>query len=90
MLNRLDVTARNKASKAAVRRLQERLDARQAVSRAAGILAEIKHFSYERTLVLLLRQARESRQLPLATARTIMLCAEIGHLVAPGTFAVKR
>jgi hypothetical protein len=72
MLNRLELLIQNKASNAAVRRLEHRLDTRKAVSRASGILAEAKNLTRERALLLLLRQARETRRSPLALARTMI------------------
>ena len=79
MLNRLDIAARNKASKAAVRRLEERLETRKAVSRAAGILAHGRNLTSERAVLLFLRHARESRKSPLELARTMILSSETGH-----------
>ncbi len=79
MLNRLEVSAGNKASKAAVHRLQERLETRKAVSRAAGILAKASNLTHERAVLLLLHQARKTRKSPLALARTMILSVETGH-----------
>lgn len=79
MLNRLDLLGRNQIVNAAVRRLQERLDTRKAVSRAAGILAGTNQLNYERAVLLLLKQARERRRSPLQLADTIILGEEIGH-----------
>lgn len=80
MLNRIELQARMKAANAAVRRLQERIDTRKAVSRAAGILARLKEVSDEQALLLLMYQARQSRSALLPLARTIILGEETGHL----------
>jgi len=80
MLNRLELTARNKAVSAQVSRLQARLDTRKAVSRATGILASARNLSEQQALAILLQQARESRRSPLQLARTVILGREIGHL----------
>ena len=82
MLNRLEVVALNMASRAAVKRLEVRLDTRKAASRAAGLLAHAKNLTHERALWLLLKQAREKKRSPLALARSIILGAETGHLRA--------
>jgi AmiR/NasT family two-component response regulator len=79
MLNRLEIAARNKASKAAVRRLEERLETRKAVSRAAGILARGRNVTRERAVLLFLRHARESRKSPLELARTTILSSQTGR-----------
>ena len=80
MLNRLELEARKQAAHAAVRRLQERIDTRKAVSRAAGILARLNQLSDEQALLLLMYQARRSKRALLAVARTIILGEETGHL----------
>ncbi len=73
MLNRLEVEVRNQTIAAAVSRLQERLETRKAVSRAAGILAHAHDLSHEQALSVLLRQARESRRPLLQLARVVIL-----------------
>jgi hypothetical protein len=80
MLNRLDLASRKEASRAAAARLQNRLDTRKAVSRAAGILAEAGNLSHERAVSLLLRQAREERRPLLPLARSIILFEETERL----------
>jgi len=80
MLNRMELLARKEAAAATLRRLQERLDRRKAVSRAAGILARSKGISHEQSLLLLLHQAREARRPLLPLARTLILSEETGHL----------
>lgn len=80
MLNRLELVASKDAASAAVRRLQERLDTRKAVSRAAGLLARSKGLSDEQGLLLLLKKARASKRRLLPFARTVILSAETGHL----------
>lgn len=80
MLNRLEVSVGNKLSRAAVQRLEHRLDTRKAVTRAAGILAQAKSLTHENALLLLLKQARDTKRTPLALARTTILSAETGHL----------
>ena len=81
MLNRLELLMQNKAANAAVRRLEQRLDTRKAVSRAAGIMAEIQNLTHQRALLLLLRQARETRRSPLALAHTVILTAGTGRSI---------
>ena len=73
MLNRLELLGHHRIASAAVRRLQERLDTRKAVSRAAGILAQTNQLTYQRALSLLLEQALEKRRSPLQLAHTIIL-----------------
>lgn len=80
MLNRVELLATNEAASAAIRRLQERLDRRKAVSRAAGILARARNLSHEQALLQFLRQARESRRPLLPLARTLILSEETGNL----------
>jgi hypothetical protein len=80
MLNRMELTASKEAASAAVRRLQERLERRKAVSRAAGILARARNLSHEQALSHFLKQARESKRPLLPLARTLILSAETGHL----------
>jgi hypothetical protein len=80
MLNRLELLAYKEAAGAAVRRLQERLDRRKAVNRAAGILARSRSVSDEEALLLLLRHAREAKRPLLPLARTIILGEETGRL----------
>jgi hypothetical protein len=75
MLNRLEVLTRNQAARAALKRLEQRLDARKAVSRAAGVLAETHRLRHTEATLLLLKQARESRCAPLSVARSIILDA---------------
>ena len=72
MLNRLELLGRNQMASAAVQRLQERLDTRKALSRAAGILAETKQLHYEQAVLLLLKQVREERRSPLQLANDII------------------
>ena len=80
MLNRMELTASKEAASAAVRRLQERLERRKAVSRAAGILARARNLSHEQALSHFLQQARESKRPLLPLARTLILSVETGHL----------
>lgn len=80
MLNRLELVRRKNAGCAAVRRMQERLDTRKAVSRAAGILARAGKVSEEQALLLIMKQARDSKRPLLPLARTIILGEETGHL----------
>jgi hypothetical protein len=80
MLNRLEITALNEAVNAARHRLEKRLETRKAVSRAAGILASMQNLSPEQALVILLKQARTSRQPLLLLARAIILGQQTGHL----------
>lgn len=80
MLNRLELQACKQVATAAVRRLQERIDTRKAVSRAAGILARLNQLSDEQALLLLMYQARKSKTTLLPLARTIILGEETGHL----------
>ncbi len=80
MLNRLELKENLHARTRAVRRLEQRLDARKAVSRAAGLLAKLNNLTEQHAMALLLRQAREKRSAPLAVARSIILGAETGHL----------
>jgi hypothetical protein len=87
MLNRLELLARKQAASAAVRRLEERLDTRKAVSRAAGILARLKSVTDEQALLLLMYQARRSRRPLLPLARTVILGEETGH---PQPVALRR
>jgi hypothetical protein len=82
MLNRLELLGRHQIARAAVRRLQERLDTRKAVSRAAGILAQTNQMTYQRAVLLLLKQSREKQRSPLQLARTIILGEETGHFAA--------
>jgi ANTAR domain len=79
MLNRLELVDRNEASTAAVSRLQDRLETRKAVSRAAGLLARSQHLSERKALSLLLEQARQSRRPLLQLARSIILGQQTGH-----------
>jgi AmiR/NasT family two-component response regulator len=72
MFNRLELTERKEAAQAAVKRLQERLETRKAMSRAAGILAEAQSLSHEEAIVVLLKHARESREPLLALARAVI------------------
>jgi hypothetical protein len=72
MLNRLELLGRNQMASAAVQRLQERLDTRKALSRAAGILAETKQLHYEQAVLLLLKQVRKERRSPLQLANDII------------------
>jgi hypothetical protein len=76
MLNRLELDAHNEARAAAVSRLQERLDTRKAVSRAAGILASTQNLSEQQAVSLLIQAARESRWTLLRLARTVILGQE--------------
>lgn len=80
MLNRLDTMVRNEAAKAAIKRLAERLDARKAVSRAAGVLAAAADLAHEEAVLLLLRRARMWRRPVLCAARAVILGVETGHL----------
>jgi hypothetical protein len=80
MLNRLEVASRNATIAAAVNRLQQRLDTRKAVSRAAGILASSRNLTHGQALALLLEQARQSRRPLLPLARTVILGQQTGHL----------
>ncbi len=80
MLNRLAVHAQIQVAQAAALRLESRLETRKAVSRAAGILAQAKTLSHEQAILVLLKQARESKRSPLVLARTLILSAELGHV----------
>ena len=80
MLNRLDISARHEAIRRAMSRLEQRLETRKAVSRAAGILANMHHLPHEQGLAILLRQERTSRRPLLPLARAIILGQQTGHL----------
>jgi hypothetical protein len=79
MLNRLEVADRNSAIAAAVSRLEQRLETRKAVSRAAGVLASAGNLTHGQALSILLKQARASRRPLLPLARTVILGQETGH-----------
>jgi len=80
MLNRLETLRRHTVSKAALQRLEVRLDTRKVASRAIGVLAQARKLTHQRAHLLLLEQARQTRRSPLAVARSIILSAETGHL----------
>jgi hypothetical protein len=79
MLNRLELIERNEAITAAISRLQDRLETRKAVSRAAGLLAREQNLSELKALSLVLLQARQSHRPLLQLARSIILGQEIGR-----------
>jgi hypothetical protein len=73
MLNRIDLVRRQASLLGRIERLQERLEARKLVARAAGVIAASQEISQSEALSTLLAYAREWRRTPSQIASSIVL-----------------